>query len=188
MQKRKLRELEVSALGLGCMGMSYGYGKGIEKSEAIKLIQKAYEIGVTLFDTAEAYGAANEELVGEALKPFRKNVIIDTKFGIYHEGGKQVLNSHPERIKKAIEGSLKRLQTDYIDLYYQHRVDTNVPIEEVAGVMKRLFEEGKIKAWGLSEAGCETIKRANAEFSVSAVQSEYSLWWREPENELLPFA
>ena len=185
MQKRKLRNLEVSALGLGCMGMTMGHGLPKPKDEMIKFIKKAYEKGISFFDTAEAYiykDESNESLVGEAIKGFREKIVLASKFGIYYENGKQVLNSHPKQIRKAVEGSLKRLKTDYIDLYYQHRVDTTVAIEEVAGVMKDLFNEGKIRAWGLSEAGIETIKRANAEFKLSAVQSEYSLWWREPES------
>ncbi|TQR33129.1 aldo/keto reductase [Campylobacter sp. MIT 99-7217] len=185
MQKRKLRNLEVSALGLGCMGMTHGHGLPKPKDEMIAFIHKAYEKGLTFFDTAEAYvykDESNESLVGEAIKGFREKIVLASKFGIYYENGKQVLNSRPEQIRKAAHGSLKRLKTDYIDLYYQHRVDTNVPIEEVAGVMRELFNEGKIRAWGLSEASIETIKRANAEFELSAVQSEYSLWFREPES------
>lgn len=188
MQKRKLRDLEVSALGLGCMGMTHGHGLPKPKDEMIRLLHKAHDLGITFFDTAEIYtykDETNEALVGDGLKPFRKNVILATKFGIDLKNGKQVLDSSPKRIRAAVEGSLKRLQTDYIDLYYQHRVDTSVPIEEVAGVMRELFNEGKIRAWGLSEAGIATIRRANAEFPLSAVQSEYSMWWREPERELL---
>ena len=189
MQKRKLGKsgLEVSALGLGCMGMSYAYGEIPGKKEMISLIQKAVEDGVTLFDTAEMYGPfTNEELVGEALAPCRNKVVIATKFGIKMQDGKQVQDSRPEQIRKSVEGSLKRLNTDYIDLYYQHRVDTTVPIEDVAGAIKDLIRAGKIKHWGLSEAGVKTIRRAHAVQPLTAVQSEYSLWWRRPEEELLP--
>jgi len=189
MQKRKLGKngLEVSALGLGCMGMSYAYGEIPGKKEMISLIQKAVEDGVTLFDTAEMYGPfTNEELVGEALAPYRNKVVIATKFGIKMQEGKQLQDSRPEQIRKSVEGSLKRLTTSYIDLYYQHRVDTAVPIEDVAGAMKDLIREGKIKHWGLSEAGVKTIRRAHAVQPVTAVQSEYSLWWRRPEKELVP--
>jgi len=190
MQKRKLGDsnLEVSALGLGCMGMSYGYGPAGDKSEMIALIRKAVERGVTLFDTAEVYGPfTNEELVGEALAPFRGRVAIATKFGIKIEpGGQQVVDSRPERIRQSAEGSLKRLKADVIDLYYQHRVDPEVPIEDVAGAVKELILEGKVKHFGLSEAGAQTIRRAHAVQPVTAVQSEYSLWWRRPEEELLP--
>jgi aryl-alcohol dehydrogenase-like predicted oxidoreductase len=188
MQKRKLGKsgLEVSALGLGCMGMTYGYGPGGDKQEMIALIRKAVELGVTFFDTAEAYGPANEELVGEALAPFRGKVAIATKFGIKHDAsGQQVQDSRPERIRQSLEGSLKRLKVDAIDLYYQHRVDTNVPIEEVAGTVKDLIREGKAKYFGLSEPGVKTIRRAHAVQPVTAIQSEYSLWWRRPEEELL---
>jgi aryl-alcohol dehydrogenase-like predicted oxidoreductase len=179
--------LEVSAVGLGCMGMSYAYGVIPDKKEMIALIRSAVEYGVTLFDTAEAYGPfTNEELLGTALAPYRDRVVIATKFGIGMQDGKQVQNSRPEQIKKSIAGSLKRLNTDYIDLYYQHRVDTAVPIEDVAGTMKDLVQEGKIKYWGLSEAGVKTIRRAHAVHPVTAVQSEYSMWWRRPEAELLP--
>ena len=189
MQKRRLgnSDLEVSAIGLGCMGMSYAYGEIPGKKEMISLIQKAVEDGVTLFDTAEMYGPfTNEELVGEALVPYRNKVVIATKFGIKMQDGKQVQDSRPEQIRKSVEGSLKRLNTDFIDLYYQHRVDTAVPIEDVAGAMKDLIREGKIKHWGLSEAGVKTIRRAHAVQPVTAVQSEYSLWWRRPEKELVP--
>lgn len=189
MQKRKLGKsnLEISSIGLGCMGMSYGYGPAHDKKEMIKLIRNAFDKGITFFDTAEAYGPfLNEELVGEALASFRNKVVIATKFGIQHKDGKQVQNSHPEQIRKSVEGSLKRLHTEVIDLYYQHRVDTNTPIEEVAGTIKDLMNEGKIKHWGLSEAGVKTIRRAHAVQPVTAVQSEYSLWWRRPEEELLP--
>jgi aryl-alcohol dehydrogenase-like predicted oxidoreductase len=193
MQKRKIgkNKLEVSAIGLGCMGMSFGYGPPKAKPEMISLIRTAVERGVTFFDTAEVYGPfTNEELVGEALAPFRKDVVIATKFGWEanpKDGGKwNALNSRPEHIKKAAEGSLKRLKTDVIDLYYQHRVDINVPIEEVAGAVKELVEEGKVKHFGLSEAGAQTIRRANAVLPVTALQSEYSLWFREPEKEIIP--
>ena len=189
MNKRKLGKssLEVSAIGLGCMGMSYAYGEIPDKKEMISLIQKAVEDGVTLFDTAEMYGPfTNEELVGEALAPYRNKVVIATKFGIKMQDGKQVQDSRPEQIRKAVEGSLKRLNTDFIDLYYQHRVDTTVPIEDVAGAIKDLIREGKIKHWGLSEAGVKTIRRAHAVQPLAAIQSEYSLWWRRPEEELVP--
>lgn len=179
--------LEVSAIGLGCMGMSYGYGPAADKKEMIALIRAAVERGVTFFDTAEVYGPyVNEELVGEALAPFKGEVVIATKFGIQMEGGKQVLDSKPETIRRSVEGSLKRLRVETIDLYYQHRVDPNVPIEEVAGVIQDLMKEGKIRHWGLSEAGVQTIRRAHAVQPLTAVQSEYSLWWRSPEEELLP--
>ena len=189
MQKRKLGKNgpEVSALGLGCMGMSYAYGQIPDKKEMISLIHSAIEKGFTFFDTAEMYGPfTNEELLGEALSPYRDKVVIATKFGIKIHNGKQVQDSRPEQIRKSIEGSLKRLNTDFIDLYYQHRVDTNVPIEDVAGTIKDLIKEGKIKYWGLSEAGVNTIRRANAVHPLTAVQSEYSLWWRRPEEELIP--
>jgi aryl-alcohol dehydrogenase-like predicted oxidoreductase len=189
MKKRRLGKsgLEVSPMGLGCMGMSYAYGEIPDKKEMIALIRTAVERGVTLFDTAEMYGPfTNEELLGEALAPFRKQVVIATKFGIKVQDGKQVQDSSPGQIRKAVEGSLKRLQTDIIDLYYQHRVDPGVPIEDVAGVMKDLIQEGKIRHWGLSEAGVKTIRRAHAVQPVTAVQSEYSLWWRRPEEELIP--
>src|SRR5208283_2165610 len=191
MQKRKLgsSNLEVSALGLGCMGMSYGYGPAGEKQEMISVIRAAVERGVTLFDTAEIYGPfTNEELVGEALAPFRSHVVIATKFGFKIDAaGKQLgLDSHPEHIKEVAEASLKRLKTDVIDLFYQHRVDPEVPIEEVAGAVKDLIQQGKVKNFGLSEAGVQTIRRAHAVQPVTALQSEYSLWWREPEAEVLP--
>src|SRR6202795_795853 len=193
MQKRKLGKsnLEVSAIGLGCMGLSFGYGPAVDKQEGISLIRAAVERGVTFFDTAEVYGPfTNEELVGEALAPFRGRVVIATKFGWapnLEEGGKwTALNSRPEHIKEAVEGSLKRLKTDVIDLYYQHRVDPNVPIEDVAGAVKDLIQQGKVKHFGLSEAGVQTIRRAHAVQPVTALQSEYSLWWREPEQEILP--
>ncbi len=189
MQKRTLgkRGLEVSALGLGCMGMSQSYGTPPDKQAMIALIRSAVERGITFFDTAEIYGPhTNEELVGEALAPLRRQVVIATKFGIKHEGGQQVQDSHPERIKQSIEGSLKRLKTDVVDLYYQHRVDSTVPIEEVAGTVKELIAQGKVKHFGMSEAGVKTIRRAHAVQPLTAVQSEYSLWWRRPEEELLP--
>jgi aryl-alcohol dehydrogenase-like predicted oxidoreductase len=189
MQKRKLGKsnLEVSAIGLGCMGMSTAYGQPMDKKEAIALIHSAVELGVTLFDTAEIYGPyCNEELVGEALAPFRGRVTIATKFGIRMEGGQQVQDSRPDRIRESVEGSLRRLRTDVIDLYYQHRVDPSVPIEDVAGTVKDLIRAGKVKHFGLSEPGVKTIRRAHAVQPVTAVQSEYSLWWRRPEEELLP--
>jgi aryl-alcohol dehydrogenase-like predicted oxidoreductase len=189
MQKRKLgNNLEVSAIGLGCMGMSYGYGPASDKKEMIALIHKAVERGVTFFDTAEVYGPfTNEELVGEALAPFRGQVVIATKFGIkINPSGQQVMDSRPEQIKQSSEGSLKRLRVEAIDLYYQHRVDPDVPIEDVGGAVKELIREGKVKHFGLSEAGVQTIRRAHAVQPVTAVQSEYSLWWRRPEKELLP--
>ena len=189
----KYRELgktgeQVSAIGLGCMGMSYGYGPAKDRNEMITLIRKAFDQGVTLFDTAEIYGPyINEELVGEALEPIRDKVAIATKFGFNIENGKETgINSRPEHIKQVVEGSLRRLKTDVIDLYYQHRVDPSVPIEDVAGAVKDLILEGKIKHWGLSEAGVKTIRRAHAVQPLTAVQSEYSLWWRRPEEELLP--
>jgi aryl-alcohol dehydrogenase-like predicted oxidoreductase len=192
MQKRKLGKsnLEVSAMGLGCMGMSFGFGPAMDKKEGISLIQAAVERGVTFFDTAEVYGPfTNEELVGEALAPIRERVVIATKFGfkIDPNTGKQAgLESGPEHIKKVAEASLKRLKTDVIDLFYQHRVDPNVPIEDVAGAVKELIQQGKVKHFGLSEAGVKTIRRAHAVQPVTALQSEYSLWWREPETEVIP--
>ena len=188
MQTRKLGKLEVSAVGLGCMGMSMSYGPPADKKEMIALIAKAIELGVTLFDTAEVYGPhANEELVGEALAPFRNKVAIATKFGIGFDADKQmVVDSRPERIRESVEGSLKRLRVETIDLYYQHRVDPKVPIEEVAGAVKDLIAQGKVKHFGLSEPGVETTRRAHAVQPVAAVQSEYSLWWRRPEADLLP--
>ncbi|MED0716380.1 aldo/keto reductase [Aeribacillus composti] len=189
MQKRLLGKsgLEVSAIGLGCMGMSYGYGPASDKKEMISLIHAAIDRGVTFFDTAEVYGPyVNEELVGEALAPFKGKVVIATKFGIKMINGKQVLDSKPETIRQSVEGSLKRLKVEAIDLYYQHRVDPNVPIEEVAGVVQDLIKEGKVKHWGLSEAGVHTIRRAHAVQPLTAVQSEYSMMWRSPEEELLP--
>jgi aryl-alcohol dehydrogenase-like predicted oxidoreductase len=191
MQKRKLgtSNLEVSALGLGCMGMSYGYGPPADKQAMTSLIRSAVERGITFFDTAEAYGPfANEELVGEALAPFRGHVVIATKFGFkFGPKGEQLgLDSRPDHIKQVAESALKRLKVDTIDLFYQHRVDTEVPIEDVAGAVKRLIEEGKVKHFGLSEAGVRTIRRAHAVLPVTALQSEYSLWWRRPEQEVLP--
>ena len=190
MQKRRLgNDLEVSALGLGCMGLSSGYGAAVEKQEGIKLIRAAVERGVTFFDTAEVYGPfANEELVGDALAPFRSKVVIATKFGFKIDAdGKQVgLDSRPEHIKEVAHASLKRLKTDVIDLFYQHRVDPDVPIEDVAGAVKELIQQGKVKYFGLSEAGVKTIRRAHAVQPVTALQNEYSLWWREPESEVFP--
>ena len=189
MEKRKLRNLEVSKLGLGCMGMSHGYGGPHDKKEMIKVIRYAYDnLGVTFFDTAECYGPfTNEELVGEALEPIRKQVKVATKFGItLDKDHNQILDSRPETIRKSVEGSLKRLRTDYIDLYYMHRVDTKVPIEDIAGCVGELIKEGKVLAWGLSEAGVKTIRKANEVTPVTAIQSEYSMWWREPEKELIP--
>src|SRR5881409_2186238 len=190
MQKRKLGKsnLEVSAFGLGCMGMSQSYGLPPDKQAMISLIRTAVERGITFFDTAEIYGPyTNEELVGEALAPVRAQVVIATKFGIRVDaGGQQVQDSRPERIKQSIEGSLKRLRTDVIDLYYQHRVDPNVPIEDVAGTIRDLIRQGKVKHFGMSEAGVRTIRRAHTVQQVTAVRSEYSLWWRQPEEALLP--
>jgi aryl-alcohol dehydrogenase-like predicted oxidoreductase len=189
MQKRKLGKsgLEVSALGLGCMGLSFGYGPATEKEQGIKLIRAAYEGGVTFFDTAEAYGPyLNEELLGEALASVRDKVVIATKFG-FKEGKPALgLDSRPEHIREVTEAALKRLKTDVIDLLYQHRVDPDVPIEDVAGAVKELIAEGKVKYFGMSEAGAQTIRRAHAVQPVTALQSEYSLWWREPEAEILP--
>jgi aryl-alcohol dehydrogenase-like predicted oxidoreductase len=187
-QKRKLGKsgLEVSALGLGCMGMSFGYGTVSDKKEMISLIHKAVEYGVTFFDTAEVYGPfINEELVGEALAPFRGKVVIATKFG-FDTTGVSALDSRPEHIRQVAEASLKRLKAETIDLFYQHRVDPNVPIEDVAGAVKDLIKEGKVKHFGLSEAGVQVIRRAHAIQPVTALQSEYSLWWREPEVEIIP--
>jgi aryl-alcohol dehydrogenase-like predicted oxidoreductase len=189
MQKRKLGKsgLEVSVIGLGCMGLSFGYGPAVGKESGISLIRAAVERGVTFFDTAEAYGPfANEELVGEALAPFRDQVVIATKFGFKNGDSTAGLDSRPERIRQVAEASLKRLKTNRIDLFYQHRVDPNVPIEDVAATVKDLIREGKVKHFGLSEAGMQTIRRAHAIQPVTAVQSEYSLWWREPEKEVLP--
>ena len=192
MQKRKLgnSNLEVSAIGLGCMGMSFGYGPAVDRQHGISVIRAAVERGVTFFDTAEVYGPfANEELVGEALVPFRDQVVIATKFGFKFDPNtrKQAgLDSRPEHIKEVAEASLKRLRTDVIDLFYQHRVDPDVPIEDVAGAVKDLIQQGKVKHFGLSEAGVKTIRRAHAVQPVTALQSEYSLWWREPEAEIIP--
>ncbi|MCE1057252.1 aldo/keto reductase [Pseudomonas alloputida] len=191
MHKRTLgnSSLEVSALGLGCMGLSHGYGPATDTKQAIALIRSAVDRGVTLFDTAEVYGPyLNEQVVGEALAPVRDQVVIATKFGFTFgdDNIQQILNSRPEHIRVAVEGSLRRLKTDYIDLLYQHRVDPDVPIEDVAGVVKDLIGEGKVKHFGLSEAGAQTIRRAHAVQPVAALQSEYSLWWREPEQEILP--
>src|SRR5690242_2454337 len=189
MQKRVLGKqgLEVSALGLGCMGLSYGYGPATDRKEAIALIRKAYELGVTFFDTAEAYGPfINEEVVGEALEPFRNEVVIATKFGFEEGNSAKGLDSRPERIKQVAEEALKRLRTDRIDLFYQHRVDPKVPMEEVAGAVKDLIQQGKVKHFGMSEAGAQSIRKAHAVQPVTALQSEYSLWWREPEKEILP--
>jgi aryl-alcohol dehydrogenase-like predicted oxidoreductase len=189
MQKRMLGKsgLEVSALGFGCMGISFGYGPATSRQEGIAIIRAAVDGGVTCFDTAEAYGPfTNEELVGEALGPVRDQVVVATKFGFKFEGGKQAgLDSRPVHIREVADASLKRLKTDRIDLFYQHRVDPNVPIEDVAGTVKDLIREGKVKHFGLSEAGVQTIRRAHAVQPVTAVQSEYSLWWREPEKEVL---
>jgi aryl-alcohol dehydrogenase-like predicted oxidoreductase len=192
MQKRRLGKsnLEVSAIGLGCMGMSFGYGPAADKKEMISLIRTAVERGVTFFDTAEVYGPfTNEELVGESLAPVREQVVIATKFGFKPDPNGtrwSALDSRPEHIKEVAEGSLKRLKTDVIDLFYQHRVDPNVPIEDVAGAVKDLIQQGKVKHFGLSEAGVQTIRRAHAVQPVAALQSEYSLWWREPEAEVIP--
>lgn len=193
MKKRKLGKsgLEVSAIGLGCMGMSFGYGPPKDKQEMIALLRKSVELGVTFFDTAEVYGPfTNEELVGEALAPLREQVVIATKFGFKpastRDSSWSDLDSRPAHIKQVAEASLKRLKTDVIDLFYQHRVDTNVPIEEVAGAVRELIEEGKVTHFGLSEAGAQTIRRAHAIQPVAALQSEYSLWWRQPEQEILP--
>ncbi|MBV9701987.1 MAG: aldo/keto reductase [Methylobacteriaceae bacterium] len=192
MQKRKLgtSNLEVSAIGLGCMGLSFGYGPAVDKQQGIALIRSAVERGVTFFDTAEAYGPfTNEGLVGEALAPVREKVVIATKFGFDLDpstGQQRGVNSRPEHIRQVAEAALRRLRTDVIDLFYQHRVDPNVPIEDVAGVVKDLIRQGKVKHFGLSEAGVRTIRRAHAVQPVTAIQSEYSLWWRQPEEELLP--
>jgi aryl-alcohol dehydrogenase-like predicted oxidoreductase len=191
MQKRTLGKsgLEVSAMGLGCMGLSFGYGPATDTKQAIELIRAAVEQGVTFFDTAEVYGPyLNESLLGEALEPFRDRVVIATKFGFTfgNDNKQQILNSRPEHIRAAVEGSLSRLKTDVIDLLYQHRVDPEVPIEDVAGTVKDLIAEGKVKHFGLSEAGVQTIRRAHAVQPVTALQSEYSMWWREPEQEIMP--
>src|SRR5438105_7169637 len=189
MQKRKLGKsgLEISALGLGCMGMSFGFGPAKDKQEMIPVIRTAFELGVTFFDTAEAYGPfVNEELVGEALAPFRERVVIATKFGFRSGDTSAGLDSRPERIRSVADAALKRLRTDHVDLFYQHRVDPNVPIEDVAGTVKELIQQGKVKHFGLSEAGAQTIRRAHSVQAVTALQSEYSLWWREPEKEVGP--
>src|SRR5579862_1545503 len=190
MQTRNLGNLEVSAIGFGCMGISFSYGKPLPKHEGVKLIRAAFERGVTFFDTAEVYGPfTNEEVVGEALRPFRNQVVIATKFGFdidLETGENRGFSSRPERICQAVEGSLKRLNVETIDLLYQHRVDPEVPIEDVAATVKDLIRQGKVKHFGLSEAGPQTIRRAHAVQPVTALQSEYSLWWREPEAEVLP--
>jgi len=188
MQKRILGKssLEVSAIGLGCMGLSFGYGPATDKETGIKLIRAAYEQGVTFFDTAEAYGRENEELVGEALAPFRKDVVIATKFGFKDGDSKKGQDSSPERIRAVAEESLRRLKTDVIDLFYQHRVDPNVPMEAVAGTVKDLIKEGKVRHFGMSEAGVTSIRKAHAVQPVTALQSEYSLWWKEPEKVIIP--
>ncbi len=189
MQKRKLGTtgLEVSVLGLGCMGLSFGYGPATDKGQAIELIRRAYELGVTFFDTAEAYGpGANEELLGEALAPYRDKVVVATKFGFRNGVVADGLDSRPKSVRAVAEASLRRLKTDVIDLFYQHRVDPDVPMEEVAGAVKDLVAQGKVRHFGLSEAGAESIRRAHAVQPVAALQSEYSLWWREPETEILP--
>jgi len=187
MQKRKLGKNgpEVSALGLGCMGLSFGYGPGLDKPQAITLIREAFASGVTLFDTAEAYGA-NEDVVGEALAPIRDQVVIATKFGFRDGTAQAGMDSRPERIRAVAENSLRRLKTDRLDLFYQHRVDPNVPMEDVAGTVSELIRAGKVRHFGLSEAGAQSIRRAHAVQPVTAVQSEYSLWWRQPEAEVLP--
>ncbi len=189
MKKRKLGKsnLEVSAIGLGCMGLSFGYGPATERQQAITLIRTAFDRGVTFFDTAEAYGPfLNEEVVGQAVEPFRKKVVIATKFGFQDGDSKKGLDSRPERIREVADAALKRLRTDVIDLFYQHRVDPKVPMEDVAGTVKELIAQGKVKHFGMSEAGVESIRRAHAVQPVAALQSEYSLWWREPEHEILP--
>ncbi|SDH13433.1 pyridoxine 4-dehydrogenase [Paraburkholderia phenazinium] len=189
MQKRKLGKVgpEVSAIGLGCMGLSFGYGPAVERADGIALIRSAFDAGVTFFDTAECYGPfVNEELVGEAVAPFRDRIVIATKFGFQNGDSKKPVDSRPESIRAVAEASLKRLQTDRIDLFYQHRVDPNVPIEDVAGTVRDLIREGKVGHFGLSEAGAQTIRRAHAVQPVAALQSEYSLWWREPEQSVLP--
>lgn len=189
MKTRKLGNsgLEVSALGLGCMGLSFGYGPETKKEDAIKVVRRAFELGVTFFDTAEVYGPfKNEEVVGEAVEPFRDKVVIATKFGFKNGQTSLGMDSRPETIRKVTEESLKRLRTDRIDLLYQHRVDPNVPMEEVAGAVKQLIKEGKVKHFGLSEAGVDSIKKAHSIQPVAALQSEYSLWWREPEKEIIP--
>jgi aryl-alcohol dehydrogenase-like predicted oxidoreductase len=188
MNKRMLGRsgLEVSALGFGCMGLSYGYGPGLERAAGIQMIKAAFERGVTFFDTAEAYGALNEEMVGDALAPVRDQVVIATKFGFKNGNVGDGLDSRPQRIREVVEASLRRLRTDRIDLLYQHRVDPSIPMEEVAGAVKDLINQGKVKHFGLSEAGVDSIRKAHAVLPITALQSEYSLWWREPERELLP--
>src|SRR3954462_5441297 len=189
MQKRTLGRsgLEVSALGLGCMGLSHGYGPATEKQAAVQLIRTAFEKGITFFDTAEVYGPfTNEELLGEALEPFRDEVVIATKFGFQEGDASKGQDSRPERIREVADAALKRLRTDCIDLFYQHRVDTNVPMADVAGTVKELIQQGKVKHFGLSEAGAQSIRQAHAVQPVTALQSEYSLWWREPEKEIHP--
>jgi len=189
MKKRQLgnSKLEVSTLGLGCMGLSYGYGNAVDRRSGVALIREAFEQGVTFFDTAETYGPfTNEELLGEAVAPFREQVVIATKFGFVEGDASKGTDSRPERIRVAVDGSLNRLKMDHVDLLYQHRVDPNVPIEDVAGTVKQLIEAGKVKHFGLSEAGAQTIRRAHVVQPVAALQSEYSLWWREPEKEILP--
>ncbi len=189
MKKRELGKsgLEVSSLGLGCMGLSFGYGPATEKQQAIAIIRAAFERGVTFFDTAEAYGPyANEELLGEAVEPFREKVVIATKFGFKEGTPAKGLDSRPERIREHVEAALKRLRTEVIDLLYQHRIDPDVPIEDVAGAVKDLIRQGKVRYFGMSEAGAESIRRAHAVQRVAALQSEYSLWWREPEKDILP--
>jgi aryl-alcohol dehydrogenase-like predicted oxidoreductase len=188
MKKRTLGiDLEVSALGLGCMGMTQGYGPPRDRDEMIGLIRSAVDLGVTFFDTAEAYGPfTNEQLVGDALAPVREQVVIATKFGVTFADGKQTVNSDPDHIRKSVDGSLERLGVETVDLYYQHRVDPDVPIEDVAGTVKELIEQGKVRHFGMSEPGAQTVRRAHAVQPVAAVQSEYSLWWRRPEEELLP--
>ena len=189
MKYRKLggNGLEVSAIGLGCMGLSFAYGGGVSNKEATELLHKAFDLGVTFFDTAEAYGPfKNEELLGEALAPFRDKVVIATKFGFQDGIAGKGLDSRPENIRAVTEAALKRLKTDYIDLLYQHRVDPNVPMEDVAGTIKDLITEGKVKHFGMSEAGVDSIRRAHAVQPLTALQSEYSLWWREPEKEIFP--
>lgn len=185
MEKRKLRDLEVSAIGMGCMNLSFGTGANVTEQQGIQTIRYAYEKGITFFDTAEAYGPfTNEKLVGKAIKPFRDKIVLATKFGMISEAGG--LNSRPEHIRKVVEQSLKRLQTDYIDLLYQHRVDPMVPIEDVAGTVKELIHAGKVRYFGLSEAGCDTIRRANKIHPVTAVQNQYAIWTREPERAVIP--
>lgn len=188
MEQRQLgrSELSVSAMGFGCMGLSFGYGPGLDRAAGIRMIRSAFERGVTLFDTAEAYGAQNEEMVGEALAPVRDQVVIATKFGFRNGNANEGLDSSPARIRIAVENSLRHLRTDHIDLLYQHRVDPKVPMEEVAGTVRDLIAEGKVRHFGLSEAGVEFIRQAHAIQPVTALQSEYSLWWREPEQQLLP--